>query len=308
MIDGLTFPTNMAFAPDGRLFFTEKDTGSVRVIVDGRLRPRPFASFDVINEGETGLLGIALHPEFEREPWVYLYLSDAETRRNIVVRLRDEDGVGRGRQDVIALLTAQNGYHNGGDLLFGSDGLLYVAVGEVHEPDRAQVVSDLGGKILRLEPDGSVPADNPFGPKNPAYTMGHRNSFGLCVDPEKDRIWETENGPEADDEVNLLRPGRNYGWPLVTGFAPDDGFEPPLSVFPDTIALTGCVVWRGDLYVGAFLTGAVYRISSEGTAERVASFPAGVTDLQVGPDDRLYVATAEAIHALGRIAEPSSGE
>lgn len=295
---GLAFPTNMAFAPDGRLFFTEKDTGKVRVIGDGKLLPRSFASFDVINEGETGLLGIALHPRFELEPWVYVYLSDADTGRNIVVRLRDEDGVGTDQQEIIALLTAQNGYHNGGDLLFAPDDRLYVAVGEVHESDRAQVATDPGGKMLRLEPDGSVPTDNPFGPEIPAFTMGHRNSFGLCADPETGRIWETENGPDVDDEVNLLRPGRNYGWPLVTGFDGDERFEDPLSVFPDTIALTGCAVWRGDLYVGAFVTGGVYRIASTGTAEEVASFPAGVTDLQVGPDGRLYVATAAAIHAM----------
>ena len=299
-LTGLAFPTNMAFAPDGRLFFTEKDTGNVRVVTpEGRLEPEPFSRFPVANDGETGMLGIALHPAFDRQPWVYLYLSDATSGSNVLVRVRDDDGRASDRQTLATFLPWSTGYHNGGDLLFGADGMLYVAVGEAHDPSRAQLPDDVGGKILRLEPDGRIPPDNPFGDAA-AFTIGHRNSFGLCLDPATGDIWETENGPDVDDEVNVLRAGGNYGWPEVTG---DSGgrFDDPVAIFPSPEALTGCAVWRGDLWFGAANTGVVYRmpIDRRGVAPRaVAAFDAGVIDVTVGPDDALYVATTSAIHRL----------
>ena len=296
----LAFPTNMAFAPDGRLFFTEKNTGNVRLVTaSGRLVAEPFARFAVANSGETGMLGVAIAPTFEREPWVYLYYSDAASGNNVLVRVRDEDGRAGAREVLGSFLPWSAGYHNGGDLLFGTDGNLYVAVGEAHEPSRAQDPSDVGGKILRLEPDGSVPPDNPFD-GSPAFTIGHRNSFGLCLDPDTGHIWETENGPDVDDEVNLLRAGANHGWPEVTG---DSGgrFADPVAIFPSPEALTGCAVWRGELWFGAANTGVVYRmpLDRRGVAPREAAvFQAPVIDLVVGPDDELYVATADAIHRL----------
>lgn len=297
----LALPTNLAFAPDGRLFFTEKDTGLVRVVSpEGRLREEPFARFAVQNRGETGMLGIALDPSFATDPWVYLYFSDAESGRNRLVRVRDEDGTAGRPQVLGTFLPWSAGYHNGGDLVFGADGMLYVAVGEAHEPSRAQDPDDVGGKILRLTPDGSIPPDNPFGPSNPAFTIGHRNSFGLCVDPETDDLWETENGPSVDDEVNVLRAGRNYGWPEVTGDS-DGRFADPVIVFPSPEALTGCAVWRGDLWFGTAVTHKVYRFplgTSDGSPRRIESFDAPVIDLTVGPDDALYVATSNAIHRL----------
>ena len=196
----------MAFAPDGRLFFAEKDTGDIRVIEDGHLLPDPFAHIDVLSAAEQGLLGLALDPAFDTDPWVYVYYSDPVAHINRLARLRT-DGGSVERQPLLDALTTENGYHNGGDIVFGRDGKLYLSVGEVHESQRAQDPNDLGGKILRLDPDGTVPSDDPFGAGNPAYSMGHRNSFGLCVDPSNGDLWETENGPSSDDEVNLIRPG-----------------------------------------------------------------------------------------------------
>jgi quinoprotein glucose dehydrogenase len=185
--------------------------------------------------------------------------------------------------------------------------MLYVSVGEAHESERAQDPSDIGGKVLRLTPEGTAAPGNPLGDGNPVYTLGHRNSFGLCVDPSTGDLWETENGPSADDEVNRLVPGSDYGWPQVTG---DSGgrFADPVTVFPDPPALTGCAWWRGDLLVGAWNDGLVRTIDpATGEVFETFAFPAGVTDLQVGPDDALYVATADAIWRVDAPGDDSLG-
>jgi len=300
------FPSNMAFAPDGRLFYTELLSGNVRVVgSDGLLVPTPFTSFDVFTgASETGLLGIAIPPDFEQHPWVYVYLSRADEVRNEVVAVRAAGDTGVERRPVITLLSARTGYHNGGDLLFGPDGSLFIAVGEAHEPTRAQAPSDPGGKILRIDPNVAVPPGAPL-PEGAVFTMGHRNSFGLCRDDATGDVWQTENGPGVDDEVNRLVAGGDYGWPDVTGRVDHDRYVDPVAVFGEPVALTGCAVWRGELYVGAYLTGGVYRIGREGAVSLVATMPAGVTDLQVGPDDRMYVATEEGIYALGAPAPGS---
>jgi quinoprotein glucose dehydrogenase len=209
------------------------------------------------------------------------------------------DGGSVERQPLLDALTTENGYHNGGDVVFGSDGELYLSVGEVHESQRAQDPNDLGGKVLRLNPDGTVPSDDPFGAGNPAYSMGHRNSFGLCVDPSNGDLWETENGPSSDDEVNLIRPGGNYGWPDQLGPGSAPPFIDPVLDFPNVIVPTGCAVWRGDLYFGSFGAGLLYRLplppAASPRADVVRAMSAGVTDLEVGPDGDLYVATSDAI-------------
>ena len=311
-LEGLSFPTNMAFAPDGTLFFTEKETGNVRVVTpEGTLVDRPFITVPVIPEAERGLLGIALHPAFHREPWVYLYFSDPADGRNRLVRVRAAGVVAVGEpQTLFEGLSAAAGYHNGGDLAFGIDGTLFVSVGEAHEPDRAQDPGDVGGKVLRLAGDGSVPADNPFGPDSPVWSIGHRNSFGLCVDPRTGELWETENGPDRDDEVNLIEPGANYGWPVVTGDAGDERFNDPFVVFREPIALTGCAVVDGDLWFGSF-DGRLWHLPAPDRASRrveeAARFPAGVTDVTLGPDGELYAATSDAIWTLhGVTGTPTS--
>jgi quinoprotein glucose dehydrogenase len=262
------------------------------------LLPDPFAHVDVLSATEQGLLGLALDPSFAAQPWLYLYYSDPVSQLNRLMRLRT-DGDEQERQPLLDALTTERGYHNGGDLVFGIDGMLYVAVGEVHESQRAQDPDDIGGKVLRVAPDGSIPSDNPFGAGNPAYSMGHRNSFGLCVDPTTGELWETENGPGSDDEVNLIEPGANYGWPEQLGPGGEPAFVDPVLDFPDVIVPTGCAVWRGDLYFGAYGTNLLYRLrlpAGPGARETVVrDMGAGVTDLQVGPDDDLYVATADSI-------------
>lgn len=298
-VDAAEFPTNMALAPDGRLFFTEKETGAVRIIENGNLLPEPFAAIPVKGGGETGMLGLALHPDFNTNPWVYLYLSYKPSRLNRIVRARADGNMASEVQPVMDLLPISSGYHNGGDMAFGPDGKLYVTVGEAHDENRAQDPNDLGGKILRLNADGSIPADNPFGPDNPVYSMGHRNSFGICFDGEG-RLWETENGPDSHDEVNLIEAGGNYGWPDASGPSDSQEFIDPVLDFPEIIAPTGCTVvgdalWFGD-FQGNLHASELGSLPMESTVE--ASVGAGITDVLAGPDGQIYVATTESILVL----------
>jgi glucose/arabinose dehydrogenase len=198
-----------------------------------------------------------------------------------------------------------NGIHNGGDLTFGTDGTLFVTVGEAGNAANAQDPSSLGGKVLRLRPDGS-PAEDPL--PGPAYSMGLRNSFGICVDPSTGDLWETENGPSSDDEVNRIVAGGNYGWPDQLGPGGDPSrFVDPVVDHPRVIVPTGCAIWDGDLYYGAF-DGAIRRVALPASApardEVVATVGAGITDLSVGPDGALYVATTAGID---RFAAPPHG-
>jgi glucose/arabinose dehydrogenase len=298
----LSIPTNMAFAPDGRLFFTEKSTGQIRIVRDGELLATPFATLSVVGDAERGLLGVALDPHFEARPWVYVYFTDAADGRNRLIRIEANGDVGGTRQMLLDLLDASSGIHNGGELAFGGDGLLYITVGETGNRALAQDPAQLGGKILRLEPDGSIPPTNPFGPSgipNEVWTEGNRNSFGLCVDPATGELWETENGPDVNDEINLLIGGANYGWPLVTGRVNQEGLNDPVVVFADTVALTGCAVVNGDVYFGSYNDGWLRVLRSggheSGDVENVFRFPTGVLDVQVGPDGQLWIATTDAI-------------
>lgn len=300
VMDRLAFPTNMALATDGRLFFTEKETGDVRIIRDGRLLPMPFDHLDVIAGGETGLLGIALHPTFPNPPWVYVSYSDALDGRNRMIRILADGDVGTRRQNLIDGLSAANGYHNGGDIAFATDGSLFLSVGEAHEPERAQDPNDIGGKVVRIEANGTLAPDNPFGPDNPVYSVGHRNSFGLCVDPATGDLWETENGPGSSDEVNLVTAGANYGWPEQLGPGGAPPYVDPVVTYPEVIVPTGCAVWDGDLYVGSYASGMLHRIrlpAEPGAAvdHVVARFDHGITDVAAGPNGDLYVATSDAI-------------
>jgi len=295
----------MAFAPDGRIFFTEKETGNVRIIRDGRVLPEPFVHVSVEASAERGLLGIALHPDFEREPWVYLYYSETGGASIRIIRVRAEGDRAAEVDPIITLLPAVTGYHNGGDMAFGPDRKLYAVTGEAHDPERAQDPNDLGGKVLRLDPDASVPEDNPLGPANPVYALGIRNSFGLCFDPVTANMWETENGPATDDEVNRIVAGANYGWPDHLGVGGEPGFVDPILVFPDEIVPTGCSVSADGrrLYFGSY-RGGLYEADlspdgrTAGTPGRIPGIDASVIDVARGPDGTIYLATTDSILRL----------
>jgi quinoprotein glucose dehydrogenase len=311
VVTGLEFATNVAVAPDGRMFVAEKDRGEILVVRDGRVRDEPFAVLPVTGGGETGLLGLTLHPDFEDEPWLYAYLSDSTDSMNRIVRLRADGETAGPPEEILTLLPTANGYHNGGDMAFGPDGRLYVTVGEIHEADRAQNPNDVGGKILRLDPDGSVPEDNPFGQDNPAFAMGIRNSFGLCFDPELGDLWETENGPGRFDEVNLIEAGGNYGWPVQLGPGGEPTFIDPVLAFETVIVPTGCAVVDGRLWFGTY-GGDLHAVEiAQASDDRtpadsvVATFPSGITDVARGPDGALSVVTTDTIYLFAADASVS---
>jgi glucose/arabinose dehydrogenase len=296
----LAFPTNMAMAPDARIFYTEKETGDIRIIAGGDVLPKPFDHLNVMVGGETGLLGVALHPNFPADPWVYVYYTDAADDRNRMIRILADGDTGTDRQNMIDGLSASHGYHNGGDMVFGLDGSLFLSVGEAHEAERAQDPNDIGGKVVRILADGNLPPDNPFGPDNPVYSIGHRNSFGLCVDPSTGDLWETENGPASDDEINRIVAGANYGWPDQLGPGGAPSFVDPVVDYRAEIVPTGCAVWDGDLFVGSYATGLLHRIAlpavpGAAVDDVVARFDHGISDVAVGADGDLYVATSDAI-------------
>jgi glucose/arabinose dehydrogenase len=293
----LRFPVNLAWTPDGTLFFDEKETGDIRIVVDGQLAPDPVAHVDVFVSSETGLLGLAVHPDWPEEPWVYAYRSDPATGRNELLRFRVEDGRATERRTLFDRIETSS-FHDGGELLFGADGMLYLTTGDATEEDPAQDPTDPRGKILRFTPEGDAPADNPT-PESFVYSLGHRNSFGLCVDPDTGDLWQTENG-EPVDELNRIVAGGNYGWPIGQGPIEGEGFRDPVATLRDA-APTGCAVWRGAVYFGSYTRGELLRrrLDDGGPIEIASRFAGPVYDVSVGPDDRLYVTTEDTIWMFG---------
>jgi quinoprotein glucose dehydrogenase len=298
VVEGLDFAVNMAIARDGTIYVADKDVGEIRIVRDGELLDEPFARVETTAPvNEMGLLGVAVHPSFPDEPWVYAYYSDATDGRNHLARFRAEGDVAVERDDLLDLLPTTFGWHNGGDIAFGPDGKLYVAVGDGHDGSRSQDPDGLGGRILRLNPDGGVPQDNPFGPGNPTFALGIRNSFGLCFDPATGELWETENGPTSDDEVNLIVAGENYGWPVQQGPGGEPRFVDPVLNFPDTIVPTGCAVAEEGLLFGEGYSGNLRLMRLPGPDQRVVTrFEGGVTDVARAPDGAIWVVTPNALY------------
>ena len=231
------WPVALAPAPDGRLFFAELLTGNIRIVQDGKVRSEPFATIENVSTfGESGFLGLALHPNFPREPYVYaMYVVDNPDTgfplMQRVVRYRDDEGTGRDPTVILDNLPAATVYfHNGGRIAFGPDGKLYLSIGDTDVPELAQDPKKLEGSILRYNPDGSIPNDNPF-PGSPVFAIGLRNVFGLAFQPGTGSLYATENGPGGFDEVNKIEAGRNYGWPTHMGESETEGFVDPVAVY-----------------------------------------------------------------------------
>ncbi|UFJ41216.1 PQQ-dependent sugar dehydrogenase [Brevibacillus humidisoli] len=225
----LHVPWELVAAPDGRLFFTERP-GTIRVIQDGRVLEEALISFPApfLSEGEGGLLGLALDPDFADNHYMYAYHSyrQGDEVKNRVIRLKE---AGNKVQVDHVLLDDIPGnlFHNGGRIKIGPDGYLYITTGDAQVPDLAQDPSSLAGKILRIALDGEIPRDNPF-PGSPVYSLGHRNPQGLAWHPQTGELYSSEHGQSAHDELNRIVPGANYGWPLIEGAGRARQLQAPL--------------------------------------------------------------------------------
>jgi glucose/arabinose dehydrogenase len=270
----------MAFAPDGRLFFTEKNTGEIRVMTpDRKILDRPFAEVqDVYVSWEQGLLGIALDPDFEKNGFVYVYYSAlVETGNgnggkvvNKLVRFTDRGSTGTDVKVLLDNIPASRGYHSGGALAFGPDGKLYVTVGDATEHIFAQDPAITLGKILRINKDGTVPEDNPY-PGSPVYTIGHRNMYGIDFDASGTGVI-TENGDFHYDELNIIEKGGNYGFPTMQppNLPPervDNNSIKPVRTYWDAIAPTQMIYYDGDkipelkgMFLFGSFTGDIYAV------------------------------------------------
>ena len=246
-----TIPVKMAFAPDGRLFFTELATGAVRIVTDGSLQETPFAVVSVPQGTGDGLTGIALDPDFEETHRVFLYYTSSgeqitERGDNRLVSYEEHDGMGINEH--VLLSGIPSGGHNGGALLFDTDASLLVSTGDAGNPANAQDVDSLAGKILRLNRDGAIPSSNPF-PDSYRFADGFRNIFGMDLDVRTGQVYVADNGPDCDDEVNLLHAGLNYGWrPEYLCGETSEVFESPLLSFTPSEGPTALKVYYGDTF------------------------------------------------------------
>ena len=309
-VTGLEAPWSLVFLPDGRALVSERP-GRIRLIDGGALEPRPVAEIDVAQSGEAGLMGLALHPRYPADPYVYaMYTQDSPTgRTNRVVRLRfDGARASFDRAVVDGIPGGRN--HDGGRIAFGPDGMLYVGTGETFQRELSQMPDNLGGKILRVTPEGEPAPGNPR-PDSPVYSLGHRNVQGFAWHPDSGELFASEHGPagedglSAHDEVNVIAKGGNYGWPLVVGAPGRNGLVDPLVSWNErTTPPSGMAFWRGALYVATLRSQALVRIAlaRSGDSWRVQAierwFHDGdrtrygrLRDAVVGPDGALYVLT-----------------
>jgi len=341
---GLNQPWSMAFLPNGSILVTERP-GRLRIVRDGVLDPNPVAGVPLVRaQGLAGLMDLALHPRFNENKLIYFTyhkpVSEASGNNAGVITLA------RGRWDGAELVDVQDIFSaipsgNASRIVFGSDGMVYMTIGVGDPPAalRAQDPQDLAGKVLRLRDDGTVPPDNPFvgrqGYRPEIYSLGHRNALGLAVQPDTGAIWECENGPNGGDEINILQPGKNYGWPAVsfgrfylgprvTEKPWQEDMEQPLVFWVPSIAISGMTFytgdkfpgWKNNVFVGGMRQGEVPR---SGHLERIdfnqkweelhresmlRELQQRIRDVRQGPDGFLYLLTAENDGALIRI-EPS---
>jgi glucose/arabinose dehydrogenase len=342
---GLSHPWAIAFLPNNDMLITER-AGRLRLVRNGVLDPTPIAGLPAIRtDGNGGLMDVALHPQFASNRLVYFTYTKPVGNR------MGAPSLARGRLEGHALVEVKDllvpDYYAGnsglnGRLAFGRDGKVYMSTGGRSENDVVNVAQDprsLRGKVLRLNDDGTVPQDNPFvgraGYRPEIYTMGHRNTLGLIAHPVTGQMWQHENGPNGGDEINILLPGRDYGWPVVS-FGRDysgrrisdhptrEGIEPPLLFWVPAIAVAGMAVytgdrfpaWKGNVFVGAMMEG---RIPGTGHLQRIVfneryeemrresllrDFRQRIREVRQGPDGLLYLLTDEEDGALLRI-EPA---
>ena len=293
LVTGLAVPWGVDFLPDGRAVVTERDSRRVLTIDDEGTVTEVGVIDEAAPEGEAGLLGVAVSPDFRQDRLVYLYVTTAEDNRIVRATL---DGDALGETEVV-LDGIPNGFiHDGGRLEFGPDGHLYASTGETGEPELAQDRSSLGGKVLRITPDGEPAPGNPD-PDSPIWTWGHRNVQGLAFDDD-DNLWASEFGANTYDELNLIERGGNYGWPDVEGRGGDGEFTNPRVVWETSEASpSGLAHLDGQLWLAALRGARLWRIDvADGRATNPTDFFVGdfgrLRTVVVAPDGNLWVTTS----------------
>lgn len=292
----LQAPWGIAFLPDGTALVSERDTTQV-LAVSGEPgdEPRGVGRLeDARPQGEAGLLGLAVSPTFDDDSLVYAYLSTDSDNR--VVRM-EYDGRSLGEPEVV-LDGIPNGFiHDGGRLLFGPDGYLYVSTGEIGEPDLAQDRDSLAGKILRITPEGDPAPDNPV-EGSPVWTMGHRNVQGLAFD-DQDRLWASEFGANTWDELNRIERGRNYGWPLVEGRGDQEEYRNPFAQWRTSEASpSGLAFAEGSLWMASLRGQRLWqvRVRRDGSVAQPRDFFVGdhgrLRTVVLAPDGSLWLSTS----------------
>lgn len=325
--DGLINPWSIAFLPGGDILITERP-GRLRIVREGRLLADPVAGVpDVYAEGQGGLLEVMPHPDFASNRWLYLTLSkplaDGEST-TALVRGRFENDRLTNVEELFEAQTRGRG-HYGSRLAFDADGYLFMTVGERQVPSvgdleahPAQDLSNHHGTVVRLHDDGRVPQDNPFvgqaGRRPEIWSYGHRNPQGLAVNPANGDIFATEHGPQGGDELNLIQPGKNYGWPVIgygvnygSGLAIHEGtmregMESPVHFWVPSIATSGLMFytgdrfpeWKGNLFAGGMAGEQIARLTLDGQEvlreETILQGMGRVRDIRQGPDGLIYVA------------------
>ncbi|PSN20577.1 hypothetical protein C7271_01470 [filamentous cyanobacterium CCP5] len=341
LVDSLEHPWGLDWLPDGTMIVTERP-GRVRLIRDGQLNPDPVAGLpDVLATGQGGLLDVSVHPQFAENQWVYFTYAygDRASNQTRVARAQLEGNTLTDWQDIFQVNRAkEGGQHFGSRITWLRDDTMLVSIGDGGNPplqlegelirNQAQELDSHLGKIVRLNDDGSVPADNPFVDTpgaNPAiWSYGHRNIQGLMYDPVSDRIWSTEHGARGGDELNLIQAGDNYGWPVVTHSREYSGgeittersrpgMEDPLTVWTPAIAPSGLLVyqgdvfapWQGDLLAGGLVSQDLRHIELDESGSVINETPIAigqrVRDVRQGPDGLIYVLTDETNGRLIRL-------
>ena len=342
---GLSHPWSLAFLPDpstppanGNMLVTER-TGQLRLIRNGVLDPQPIAGVPAVrSQGLSGLMDVALHPQFAQNRLVYLtYTKPLQGTQNTLALARGRLD-GQTLTDVRDVFVASAGTGGASRIAFGRDGTIFMTTGGGGDKG-AQDPNSHAGKVLRLRDDGSAPTDNPFvgraGYKPEIYSLGHRNSIGLAIHPGTGEPWQNENGPNGGDELNIIKPGRNYGWPIVSygrtypgprqsDIPWQEGFEQPAVFWVPSIAISGLAFytgdrlpkWKGDVFVGGLRTG---EIPGTGHLERILfnekmeelrreslliDLRQRIRDVRQGPDQLLYLLTDADDGAVLRI-EPA---
>jgi len=295
--ENLEVPWGMAFLPTGELLVTERQ-GTIKLIDLNSKKSTEIAQIENVKQvGESGLHGLAIHPNFALNPYIYIYhtySADGENTSNRVLKYTYSNNT-LSQPEIILDKIPGNIFHDGGRIKFGPDGMLYITTGDAQNPSSAQDTSSLAGKILRLTDTGEVPSDNPFG--TPVYSYGHRNPQGITWD-QNGNLWETEHGNKATDEVNLIEKGKNYGWPDVFGETKKAGtIAPVIQSGSETWAPTGIISTNNQLFFTGLRGQSLYRASIDsGKISSVSKLFTGefgrLRNIIVGPDNLLYIATS----------------